>query len=216
MLRKVLVILVCLSSGRVAIAGLAHPASWTQVSDDGRYLLVMVSPLSIDQDAGSGPLEDKQVRPIRAKYLQSGLYRNDGSTTPLWTIDYFSRHEVHIAPDGEHLVVAADDQFVGNFYAKGKRLAGYGYSLSELVSFVRFKSMMSLRFPSCVWSNYDANNLTYTVRTNQGEEFVFDVTTGRLVGRRSPWALYFGLSLAGVLTALGFATVLIVRRRRRS
>ena len=211
-----LAFLVFLAAGQVAMAELPHPASWKQVSNNGQYVLVMVSPLSIDQDAGHPIADENEIRQIRAKYAQSGLYQNDGSTTPLWTIEYFSRpHKLHIAPDGEHLIVGADDWFVASFFAKGNRLAGYGYSVSDLVPFSRVKSLVSLRYPSCVWSDFDANNLSYTVRTNQGEEFIFDVTTGSVVGRHSPWPFYFGLTLAGVVAALGFATVLIVRRGRQ-
>jgi hypothetical protein len=47
-----LAFLVFLAAGRVAMAGLPHPASWKQVSNNGQYVLVMVSPLSVDQDAG--------------------------------------------------------------------------------------------------------------------------------------------------------------------
>ena len=83
-------------------------------------------------------------------------------------------------------------------------------------AFIRVKSLVSLRYPSCVWRDFGVNNLTYTVRTNQGEEFIFDVTTGSVVGRHPPWLFYFGLTLAGDVAALGFATVLIVGRGRQS
>jgi hypothetical protein len=215
-LPTLLAFLVVLAAGRVAMAALAHPASWKQVSDDGQYVLVMVSPLSVDQDAGHHLADGNEIRQIRAKFSQSGLYQNDGSTTPIWTIEYFSRpHELHIAPDGEHLIVGADDWFVACFFAKGKKLAGYGYSVSDLVSFIRVKSLVSFRYPSCVWSDFDANKLRYTVRTNQGETFVFDVTTGGVVETHSPWLSYFLLSVAGVVAASGFATALASRRGGR-
>lgn len=121
-LPALLALLVFLNAGRTGMAYLAHPASWRQVSDDGQYVLVMVSPLPVDEDAGHDLFDGNEIRRIRARHSQSGLYHNDDSTTPLWTIEYFSRpNEIHIAPDGEHLIVGADDWFVACFYAKGSR-----------------------------------------------------------------------------------------------
>ena len=60
-----------------AFAGLRAPThTWTLASPDGKYLLVIVSELPIDEDAGSGGLgkaDPEYIRSVRAKYLQSGL-----------------------------------------------------------------------------------------------------------------------------------------------
>ena len=198
------------------MAYLAHPASWRQKSEDQRYILVMVSPLPVDEDAGHPSYDGNEIRQIRAKYSKSGLYRNDGSTKPLWTIQYFSRPrqaEVYIAPDGEHLIFGADEWFVGWFFARGRSLAVY--TVDDLVSYCRVKSLLSLRLTSCVWSHFDADSLTYTIRTNQGEEFTFDVTTGQVIRTQSPWPLCFAATFVGIIVALGFAMVFVLRRRRQ-
>jgi hypothetical protein len=58
--------LIVLSAGRIAVAYLPHPASWKQVSRDGQYVLVMVSPLPLDQDAGNAVGDGTEIRQIRA------------------------------------------------------------------------------------------------------------------------------------------------------
>ena len=39
---------------------------------------------------------------LRTKYPCSGLYKNDGSTTPIWTVNWYGK--VYLFPDGEHLI----------------------------------------------------------------------------------------------------------------
>src|SRR5262245_39214067 len=114
-----------------SMAGLAHPASWKKVSDDGRYVLVMVSPLPVDEDAGHQAFDAKEIRFIRATYSQSGVYHNDGTAVPLWTLPYHDgTHEVFIGPNGKHLVIADNDWngsygHVVSFYSNGIELASY-------------------------------------------------------------------------------------------
>lgn len=174
--------------------------------------------MPVSEDAEYGyPDENriKEIRSIREQYSESGLYRNDGSTTPLWNIQYFSRPQrgdVYIAPDGEHLIFGADGFFAGWFFAHGRRLAGY--TVDDLVSHKLVKSMMSFRVPTCLWDHFDADSMTYTVHTNQGEEFTFDATTGGLIGAKSPWPAYFAAICAGLIAVLG-VTVLVRRHRAR-
>ncbi len=188
----VLVFLVLGSTGR-AMAYLSAPVSWRQVSDDGQYVLVMVRTCPSARTPNTGTLTrtgSKRSAASASRYSESGLYRNDGSTTPLWNIQYFSRPQrgdVYIAPDGEHLIFGADGFFAGWFFAHGRRLAGY--TVDDLVSHKLVKSMMSFRVPTCLWDHFDADSMTYTVHTNQGEEFTFDATTGGLIGASRPGPL---------------------------
>jgi hypothetical protein len=218
LISTLIAIVVVENTGRIAMACLPHPASWRQVSEDGRSVLVMVSPLPIAEDAGH-PAFDKnaisEIHSIRSKYSECGLYRNDGSTTPLWNIQYFSRPregQVYIAPDGEHLVFGAEDFFVGWFFTKGESVGAY--TLRDLVSCWRAKSLITFRLPTCVWSDFDADGMTYTVRTNQGEEFTFDVNTGRMIEARSPWPLNFTAICIGLIGVLGSAVVVWRRGRQ--
>lgn len=188
---------------RVAAAVLPHPASWKAVSSDGRYVLVMVSPLPVKQDAGHSAFDQSEILQIRSKYTQSGLYRNDGSTEPLWTIEYRgSMDSVHIAPDGKHVILGDKDWLpswghVVSFYANGKRLAWYRDQ--ELIYCFLTKgvcnNLLGRDFSACEEAHFDAQALTYTMKTNQGEVFTFDVTTGRLIRHSSPWLFYVGVPL---------------------
>ena len=44
-----------------------------------------------------------EIKAIRDKWTVSGMYRNDGSTTPLWTVDWYA-YEVDVPNGGEHVV----------------------------------------------------------------------------------------------------------------
>ena len=47
--------------------------------------------------------EEQEPDSLRVQYPCSGLYRNNGSSTPIWTVDWYS-HSVYLFPDGEHLI----------------------------------------------------------------------------------------------------------------
>ncbi|MCY2989796.1 MAG: hypothetical protein NTY19_18265 [Planctomycetota bacterium] len=190
-------------------AGLVWEESWRIPSQDGRYLLVMVSPHAVDEDA-SRQTREAEVREIRKTYKQSGLYRNDGSSEPLWTIPYhIPDYKVYIAPDGEHLVIAMEywGHTISNiprggvvfFYRKGEALASYRDH--ELIRCFALKWMANSLFNrgiDCKEASFNPQSLTYTVTTSQSEEVVFDVTTGTIVRRWSPWPFYLGMPLVGV------------------
>lgn len=207
---------------RPAYAGLAHPGSWKQESADGRFVLVMVSPLPLEEDARPGDRHTAEVQAIRAKYRQSGLYRNDGSTKPLWTIQYWDRSEAYIASDGLHLVVA-DDWYdrrtlhVVTFYRSGTELATH--RIDELIPSLHLAMALNGGFMiSRDASVFDDQQLRYRVRTNQGETLEFDVTTGRLVEHSSPLprlaiALLVAFALAMIGLALCWYRVQTIRHR---
>ena len=86
----------------------APPGTYTSESADGRYVFVMLSPEATEVEL-KWYNEDHQkvVQSIRARYAKSGLYKNDGSKDPLWTVDWY-RHSVLVASDGLHLVRLGD------------------------------------------------------------------------------------------------------------
>lgn len=207
----VLTFLLVALTGQTAMAHLGSKASWRRESADRRYVLVMVSPLPADEEARDPSDNGDEIRRIRAVYTQSGLYRNDGSKTPLWTITFFSEPpKVDIAPDGQHFVIGGYDSLFVSFYSNGNRLAWHDDN--ELVPAMLLKRILTGRFPSYQSSHFDAQQMTYTLMSNQGEEFVFDVTTGKLIRVRSPWPLIFGLLLAGIVSVVCFVAVYALRR----
>ena len=68
-----------------------RPSSYVKPSADGRYLFVMIAPFSPESEASYwGGERATKIRAIRKKYRASGLYRNDGSPEPLWTVDWYA------------------------------------------------------------------------------------------------------------------------------
>jgi hypothetical protein len=191
--------LLLISQPRTASAGLSACFTWEKESADGKYLLVMISPVT-SPDALERDLRDERRRAIRAKYSQSGLYLNDGSTKPLWiTPRYWGRvRDVYIFPDGHHAVVSPDEWYysdhVASFYQDGIKLRTYriGDLMPSLQARIAFNGgcMIGPRSNIC-----DDESLTYTLTTTQGEQFVFDVTTGKLMRHTSYLPLAGGIVL---------------------
>ena len=212
-----------------AFGGLnAWSRSWTKGSDDGRFLLVMIAPVTTGEEleslSSSRSLDAEQtlreVAAIRARYSQRGLYRNDGSTQPLWTMSFQSEFfEAFVAPDGRHVVLTSTswrDTYgdVISFYDRGSLLESYG--IDELV-----RAMPSMKWrvrvrPLAPSANvaFDVKVMTCTLKTSSDEIFHFDMTTGKVIGSSSPWPLYFAsaigfpvLTVAALLLAIAWFRV---------
>lgn len=100
-------------------------------------MLVMVSPLPIDEETSRGSFKAGETEEIRTNYSQPGLYRNDGTATPLWTLLYEDwTHQVFMRPEGKHLVIASVGKTTWSnqgdhaviFFWKGIPLASYMYA----------------------------------------------------------------------------------------
>ena len=179
-------------------------------------MLVMISPLSIDEDASHSAFNESEIREIRRMYKYSGLYKNDGSTKPIWTIEYWnSSHTAYLLPDAKHLAIGHDYGFWGGssrvvtFYVDGYEIRTY--EVGDLISCFHAKGLINRlvgrEFFSCDGKSFDADAGTYTVGTNQCELFTFDITNGKLVHHQSPWAFIVTVPL--VLVPVVFV---IVRR----
>ena len=188
---------VILCHGAAVEAGLPHPGTWQKVSDNGNFIFVMISPLPIDEDIRYRRDED-EIRWIRETYSKSGLYRNDGSKTPLWEYDGWFGDEVIIAPDGEHLIHPGGwtrnkhESRAVTFTCRGQNLACY-YDV-DLIPQWMLKCVLNGSPPSCESASFNPDQMTYTIRTNQGEEFIFDVMTGKIIATRSPFPLIYGVT----------------------
>src|SRR5919201_540577 len=88
------VALLCLS-GAMPLLGdhEAVPRRYVIVTKNRKFLFVMLPP----------PYLRREFEPD--KYPASGLYPNDGSTRPIWTVEWYSwGRDVDISGDGVHLV----------------------------------------------------------------------------------------------------------------
>jgi hypothetical protein len=159
-------------------------SSYRQETADGRFVFVMLSPFSDEQDAEPW-IESvaAEIREIRRTYKVSGLYRNDGSTEPIWTVDWYA-HTVDVAADGVHLVRHGPwasswmDEAL-TFFANGKELRSY--RVKDLVDFPILMPHSVSHFEWEAFARQDDPKLEYEIRTLHGERYVFDMATGEMI-----------------------------------
>jgi hypothetical protein len=116
-------------------------------------------------------------------YTASGMYRNDGSGIPLWTVDWYATR-VDPGPDGVHAVrlepCPADTggEVVG-FVASGRVLRSY-----RMEDLVRQPEALDRSRGYVRWlygTDFDRERLEYTIRTTEGRKLRFDVRTGDVI-----------------------------------
>jgi hypothetical protein len=195
--------------------------SYTQTNPGGEYVFVMIAPGPIEQESSwANEQQAVKIREIRRTYSKSGLYRNDGSTEPLWTVDWYA-HQVEVASDGVHLIrhgpwASSMDFEAISFFANGKLLRTY--EIRELVDKPRLleHSVSHFRWEKGGW--FDDDRLEYGLTTLDGNQFVFDVRTGEIITKWPPKTrIVLALSLvvgAPILGMLGW--VMILKRRQRT
>jgi hypothetical protein len=198
----------------------APPFSYKQESPGGKYVFVMIAPGSIEKDVAHWN-EGKvaEIREIRRTYLKSGLYRNDVSDEPLWTVDWYA-YGVEVASDGVHLIrhgpwaSSTDDEAI-SFFANGKKLRTY--EVRELVDKPRLMeySVSHFRWQKDRW--FDDDRLEYGLATLDGNQFVFDVRTGEIITKWPPKTrIVVALFLVVALSGLVILGCVIVRRWQRA
>ena len=178
-----LAITVCVFTMAIALAdSYVPPSSYTRETRDGKYLFVMVSPLPPEIEVkGKSEPYFSTINEIRKTYSQSGLYYNNGSTTPLWTVEWFADY-VEPLSDGIHLVrhggwASTYQQEAVSFFAKGKLLARY--SVADLVANPEELPHTVSHF---FWMEYGKliyQSKHYFILTKNGEFHLFDLTTGQ-------------------------------------
>jgi hypothetical protein len=183
------------------------PFTYTKLSPDERYLFVMISPNPPEEDRGPW-------RSIREKYSQSGLYRNDGSTTPIWTVHWYGFEAAPLS-DSVHLVrrgpwATSSKSEAVSFFANGKLLRTY--TVSDLVA---IPALMEHSVSHFFWRDDEQlhdQEKTYLIMTKHGEHYLFDISTGDILSSYTPvrW-----LVNAGILLAIGIIGVVAFWWRRR-
>jgi hypothetical protein len=217
-------------SGSPALAdSLAPPESYKEVAPGGKYVFVMIAPHTVEEETRPWNEETAAgIREIRRVYTRSGMYRNDGSADPLWTVDWYS-HGVDLTPDGVHLIRPGPggawlrhdkmpdlDVEAVSFFANGRLLQTY--RVGELVDAPsRFeRSVSHYRWQQ---DGRVSGESEYTITTLDGNRFVFDVRTGKIVSEsRMGWVSRWGWQAALGAAAVAVAAWLIWRwsRRRRT
>ncbi|MDB5296797.1 MAG: hypothetical protein JWO31_2780 [Phycisphaerales bacterium] len=173
------------------------PFSYTKASPNGQLLFVMIAPGAVQGESNRwNAAKSAEIQAIRAKYPRSGLYPNDGTAEPLWTVNWYA-YDVEVASDGVHLVrrgpgaeTAEDEAF--SFFADGKLCRTY--KVSDLIDFKLLLPRSESRLNWSADEYFDDARLTYTVSTTDGNSFVFNALDGRIlsssrVARVKLWAV---------------------------
>jgi len=162
----------------------ALPHSYTQLSPNGKFIFVMLAPFPPERD-GRIYIESirNEIQEIRAKYNISGLYKNDESNSPLWTVDWYS-FSVEISSDGKHLIrngpwARTSDQEAVSFFNNGKLLRTY--KINELVDFPFLMPASVSHFRWSYEKTLDEQNNIYSIATLHGELYKFDIKSGDII-----------------------------------
>jgi hypothetical protein len=119
-------------------------------------------------------------------YEASGLYRNDGSTAPLWTVHWYAHAtETYLASDGRFLV--RTESLPGSygglavaFYDRGRLLADY--VVTDLVNRPEELPHSVSHFRWLASATLDDAAKAFRIRTLERNRYTFDITTGREAG----------------------------------
>lgn len=191
---RIAVLVVFLVCGS-AFADVSPPESHAIKTPNGQYQLVLLVKDGHEPRPGSPAAE------LNAKYTRSGLYRTDGSTDPLWTVDWYSRTQgIYPLSDGRTLIVVHFEEpncypvewtlkangrtvpelaratTVITFYRDGRPFRTY--TGGELFDVSRFKDGMSW------WGSSDAPDEkrgTIRLKAETGEIVELDITSGDVV-----------------------------------
>lgn len=228
---RCLLALVWLTASSPALADSpARPQSYKKVAPGGKFVFVMIAPKTVEEDGQPWNEETASgIREIRRVYTQSGMYRNDGSAEPLWTVDWYARG-IDLTPDGVHLIRPGPWAWLRNdkspdlgveavsFFASGRLLRTY--KVGELVDdVIRVKRSVS----HYQWEQEGrvSGEFEYTITTLDGNRFVFDVRTGEIISasrvdRLSRWGWLVTLGVVAGTAGVWFIWRLVRRRQRPS
>ena len=151
----------------------APPRDFKKVTENKEYVFVMLAP---DGWAKRDP-------DIRKVYKQSGLYKNDGSSTPLWTVDWYT-FEVFPSSDGEHLIrmgpwASSTHQLALSFHKNGKEIKNY-----RIKDLVHDESKLSRTVSHFFWRSelkYDDKHTVLFLKTRDDQVYRFSAKTGEIL-----------------------------------
>ncbi len=122
-------------------------------------------------------------------YPASGLYRNDGSVEPLWTVDWFggaivSTDGVHLVRTGPKWESSYHHVLAVGFYRSGQLLKAY--SVADLVADPQDlpHSVSHFSWEREIALDEEAGQLY--VATLSGEEYYFNLSDGEIASRKAP------------------------------
>lgn len=151
----------------------APPRDFKKVTENKEYIFVMLAPYEWGE-------HDSEIREL---YKQSGLYRNDGSSTPLWTVDWYA-FEVFPSSDGEHLIqmgpwASSTNELALSFHKNGKQIKKY-----QIKNLVHDESKLMHTVSHFFWRSevkYDDKNMVLFLKTTDNQTYKFSAKTGKII-----------------------------------
>jgi hypothetical protein len=202
---------------------LADPAfqySYSVTSPDGKYVFVMLRPKAWDE-----PDEEmKETRLLQSKYSVSGLYLNDGSTSPLWVLeavpDKQYAYKVFVSSDGHHIAKtgwwanSTSDEAL-TFYKDGRVISSY--SVKDVATASWFLPGGVHHYDWDKKITFNDEKKTLTAITEHYDRLVMDVTTGKIISAFRPIQL-IGFTILGAIAYLFFRVYRnkVIKRRTYS
>ncbi len=169
-MKRSLAALIVLLLPVIARADMAPLRSHKKVLGNGKYLLVML------YSKANGPNAANELNDL---YPQSGLYPNDNTRKPIWTLQSPFEGQVFLSRDGEYLAnIVFPSECNGDgvhFYHKGKQIRSY--KITELAH----KSAIQEACPSCIWhglASFNEDAETIALEVHDGRTWTFDLRTG--------------------------------------
>lgn len=167
---------------------LAPPSTHATISANQQFVFVMIPPIPLSEELRFWNEEyGAKIRRIRAQHDVSGMYQNDGTSKPLWTVDWYA-YDVEIFSDGVHVVrhgpwasKVTDEALT--FFAQGRPLRTH--SVADLVRDTRRLQRSVSHFDWSIDSQLDDDGLRYTLLTVDHRCYVFDATTGEIISETS-------------------------------
>lgn len=190
----------------------APPESYTILSPDQKHVLVILAPEPYNS-----------WNPLKKKYPISGLYLNDGSVNPLWTLPSdFCCPQVDVFSDAKHIVAwnawpedySTFDQTVAWFHENGREIRKY--EIKELVDNPQHLRHSVSHYTWIDKTKVDDRLNRITVWTLNGQIITFDGTTGGIISRARTFKYYQPFITAVVISlVLLIVIVLFVRLIKR-
>jgi hypothetical protein len=197
----------------------APPRDYSVVTESGEFVFVMLAREELSAYNQVGFI--RRDEELRQKYSQSGLYRNDGSSTPLWTVDWYS-FSVEISSDGRHLAKFGPWAGSGDygelaiaFNEDAKEIASYRVDQLVTIPFYPFLPHSKSHYEWLKTSEFDDKQGTLDIETMSGERYTFNIATGMPSNNLIlPWPKCLNFLALISLIWLGFRA--IRRHRARS
>ena len=177
----------------------APPSTYTEVSANGKFIFVMLPRESMTEELKRyNEKHQKVVKDIRERYSKSGMYRNDGSNQPLWTVDPLDWWAgVKITDDGLQAIgqghwsnlshqmsnATHEDlkQIAFSIYGNGKLIRSF--MINELVDNPKLMRASVSHFEWLRKSKIVNDKHQYEIDTYDGNHIIFSLETGAILSK---------------------------------